>query len=189
MENWRRYVLPRFASLSCEAPAAPHSAIFGVRRTLVGVASCSTIIGGSFVLRWFVRLRPQQENGKGKPVSSAATDGRMAQEGRGEEEEERRRWLWRRRRFPSLPLELGGSSSRSSLFRSLSRSHAAERLSDPVLKIDGGSVQLSFSIPPSSLVAPPSSLPSLDSMIPSFPFRLLLPLRAALEIVESAIAS
>ena len=78
----------------------------------------------SFVLRWFVRLRPQQENGKGKPVSSAATDGRMAQEGRGEEEE-RRRWLWRRRRFPSLPLELGaGSSSRSSLFRSLSRSHA-----------------------------------------------------------------
>ena len=101
----------------------------------------------SFVLRWFVRLRPQQENGKGKPVSSAATDGRMAQEGRGEEEE--RRWLWRRRRrFPSLPLELGaGSSSRSSLFRSLSRSHAAGRLSDPVLKIDGGSMQLSFSLP------------------------------------------
>ena len=53
MENWRRYVLPRFASLSCEA--APHSAIVGVRRTLVGVASCSTIIGGSFVRSSLVR--------------------------------------------------------------------------------------------------------------------------------------
>ena len=45
-------------------------------------------------------------------------------------------------------LELGGSCSRSSLFRSLSCSHAAGRLSDPVLNIDGGgSMQLSFSLP------------------------------------------
>ena len=185
MENWRRrHILPRFASLSFESPLASPPRHRSYVRWL---ASCSTIVGGSFVLRWFVRLRPQQENGKGKPVSSAATDGRMAQEGRGEER--RRRWLLLRRRFPSLPLELGAP-----LALSLARSHAG-RLSDPVLKIDGGSMQLALflprSLPPSLVPRRSSFLPYLDSMIASFPFLLpllLLPLRAALKIIESAIA-
>ena len=157
MENWRRYVLPRFASLSCEAPApaAPRRELLAFVRWLASRRVVRSSAVRSFVLRWFVRLRPQQENGKGKPVSSAATDGRMAQEGRGEER--RRRWLLRRR-FPSLPLELGAP-----LALSLARSHAG-RLSDPVLKIDGGSMQLALflprSLPPSCLVAPPSFLTS-----------------------------
>ena len=116
MENWRRYVLPRFASLSCEAPApaAPRRELLAFVRWLASRRVVRSSAVRSFVLRWFVRLRPQQENGKGKPVSSAATDGRMAQEGRGEEEEVAA--------AAALSLSsLGAGSSSRSFARSLSR--------------------------------------------------------------------